>query len=216
MKKYVLILIAVLLAGAVRAQKYEKNILGIRAGVNVSKYDISAEDMQISTGSRAGFNFAVTDQVLLHRSLPLYIETGVGFSSLGSRAAAPIYDQIETMTMRPFYIQVPLLVNYHFHIGGFVTIQPFAGVYGGVGVRGMMETQYGSEDLFSERGILSRMDFGVRVGVGFVVRRIYLGINYDIGCRDQFRGGDFFYYTLRPESAEIRNNSLTVSIGYNF
>lgn len=60
------------------------------------------------------------------------------------------------------------------------------------------------------------MDFGVRAGVGFVVRRIYLGINYDIGCRDQFRGGDFFYYTLRPESAEIRNNSLTVSIGYNF
>lgn len=216
MKKYALILIAVLLAGAVRAQKYEKNILGIRAGVNVSKYDISAEDMQISTGSRAGFNFAVTDQVLLHRSLPLYIETGVGFSSLGSRAAAPIYDQIETMTMRPFYLQVPLLVNYHFLIGGLVTIQPFAGVYGGVGVRGMMKTQYGSEDLFGDRGILSRIDFGVRAGVGFVVRRIYLGINYDIGCRNQFRGGEFFYYTLRPESAEIRNNSLTVSIGYNF
>lgn len=56
------------------------------------------------------------------------------------------------MTMRPFYLQVPLLVNYHFLIGGLVTIQPFAGVYGGVGVRGMMKTQYGSEDLFGDRG----------------------------------------------------------------
>lgn len=216
MKKYLLILIAVLLAGAVRAQRYEKNILGIRAGVNVSKYDISTEDMQIKTGSRAGFNFAVTDQVLLHRSLPLYIETGIGFTSLGSRAAAPIYDQVETMTMRPFYLQVPLLINYHFLIADLVTIQPFAGVYGGIGVRGTMETQYGSEDLFSDRGILSRMDFGVRAGVGFVVRRIYLGINYDIGCRNQFRGGEFYYYTLGPESAKIHNNCLTISVGYNF
>ena len=116
MKRYAFILLVLLSAGTARAQRYEKNILGIRAGVNVSTYDISIEDVRINTGSRAGFHFAVTDQILLHRSLPLYLETGVGFSSRGGRAAAEIYGDIYNMTMRPFYMQVPLLVNYHFHI----------------------------------------------------------------------------------------------------
>ena len=84
--------------------------------------------------------------------------------------------------MRPFYMQVPLLVNYHFHIRDLLTIQPFAGIYGGVGIRGAMKTEYGNEDMFSAPGFLSRMDFGVRAGAGFVIRRIYLGISYDIGC----------------------------------
>ena len=185
MKRYAFILLVLLSAGAVRAQRYEKNILGVRAGVNVSTCDISIEDVRINTGSRAGFHFAVTDQILLHRSLP-------------------------------FYMQVPLLVNYHFHIRDLLTIQPFAGIYGGVGIRGAMKTEYGNEDMFSAPGFLSRMDFGVRAGAGFVIRRIYLGISYDIGCRDLFRGGEFFGYALQPESAEIRNNCLTVNIGYNF
>lgn len=216
MKRYAFILLVLLSAGAVRAQRYEKNILGVRAGVNVSTCDISIEDVRINTGSRAGFHFAVTDQILLHRSLPLYLETGVGFSSRGGRAAAEIYGDIYNMTMRPFYMQVPLLVNYHFHIRDLLTIQPFAGIYGGVGIRGAMKTEYGNEDMFSAPGFLSRMDFGARAGAGFVIRRIYLGISYDIGCRDLFRGGEFFGYALQPESAEIRNNCLTVNIGYNF
>ena len=216
MKKVLLIMAAILLANAVSAQNYEKNILGVRAGLNLSSYSISAGGASISTDSRASFHVAVTDQILLHRSLPLYLETGIGFSSRGGRAAAEIYGDIYNMTMRPFYMQVPLLVNYHFHIRDLLTIQPFAGIYGGVGIRGAMKTEYGNEDMFSAPGFLSRMDFGVRAGAGFVIRRIYLGISYDIGCRDLFRGGEFFGYALQPESAEIRNNCLTVNIGYNF
>ena len=216
MKKVLLIMAAILLANAVSAQNYEKNILGVRAGLNLSSYSISAGGASISTDSRASFHVAVTDQILLHRSLPLYLETGIGFSSRGGRAAAEIYGDIYNMTMRPFYMQVPLLVNYHFHIRDLLTIQPFAGIYGGVGIRGAMKTEYGNEDMFSAPGFLSRMDFGVRAGAGFVIRRIYLGISYDIGCRDLFRGGEFFGYALQPESAEIRNNCLTVTIGYNF
>ena len=73
MKRYAFILLVLLSAGTARAQRYEKNILGIRAGVNVSTYDISIEDVRINTGSRAGFHFAVTDQILLHRSGVLVI-----------------------------------------------------------------------------------------------------------------------------------------------
>lgn len=208
MKRYAFILLVLLSAGAVRAQRYEKNILGVRAGVNVSTCDISIEDVRINTGSRAGFHFAVTDQILLHRSLPLYLETGIGFSSRGGRAAAEIYGDIYNMTMRPFYMQAPLLVNYHFHIRDLLTIQPFAGIYGGVGIRGAMKTEYGNEDMFSAPGFLSRMDFGVRAGAGFVIRRIYLGISYDIGCLNLVKESD--------GEGTMRNNCFTISVGYNF
>ena len=71
MKRYALILLVLLLAGSARAQQREKNILGVRAGLNVSKLAVSAEDMPISIGWRTGFRFTVSDQVLLTRKLPL-------------------------------------------------------------------------------------------------------------------------------------------------
>ena len=65
MKKVLLIVAAILLANAVSAQNYEKNILGVRAGLNLSSYSISAGGASISTDSRASFHVAVTDQILL-------------------------------------------------------------------------------------------------------------------------------------------------------
>jgi len=86
-----------------------------------------------------------------------------------------------------------------------------------VGLRGRMEFDYlGTEELFGDRGVLHRLDFGVRAGVGFVVKRIYLGVSYDIGCMNQFKGGSLFSYESRTRAIEIRNDCLSVTIGYNF
>lgn len=74
----------------------------------------------------------------------------------------------------------------------------------------------GKEELFGDRGMLYRLDFGVRAGVGFVVKRIYLGISYDIGCMNQFKNGSFFSYESRTRAIEIHNDCLSVMIGYNF
>ena len=208
MKRYAFILLVLLSAGAVRAQRYEKNILGVRAGVNVSTCDISIEDVRINTGSRAGFHFAVTDQILLHRSLPLYLETGIGFSSRGGRAAAEIYGDIYNMTMRPFYMQAPLLVNYHFHIKDIVTIQPFAGLYYGLGIGGKVKVGDEKGDIFGDEGGLKRSDLGVRLGAGVVWKRIYFGLGYDIGCLNLVKESD--------GEGTMRNNCFTISVGYNF
>lgn len=217
MKNYTLLLLVLLLTGSARAQQPEKNILGVRAGLNVSKLTVSVEDMRISTGWRTGFHFAVSDQVLLTRRLPLYLETGVDFSSRGGKIALAQYGEVYQATPRPFYLQVPLLFNYHFNIRNLLTIQPFAGIYGGVGLRGRMEfDDLGKEELFGDRGMLYRLDFGVRAGVGFVVKRIYLGISYDIGCMNQFKNGSFFSYESRTRAIEIHNDCLSVMIGYNF
>ena len=85
MKKVLLIVAAILLANAVSAQNYEKNILGVRAGLNLSSYSISAGGASISTDSRASFHVAVTDQILLCNKLPFYLETGLAFSSRGGK-----------------------------------------------------------------------------------------------------------------------------------
>ena len=208
MKKVLLIVAAILLANAVSAQNYEKNILGVRAGLNLSSYSISAGGASISTDSRASFHVAVTDQILLHRSLPLYLETGIGFSSRGGRAAAEIYGDIYNMTMRPFYMQVPLLVNYHFHIRDLLTIQPFAGLYYGLGIGGKVKVGDEKGDIFGDEGGLKRSDLGVRLGAGVVWKRIYFGLGYDIGCLNLVKESD--------GEGTMRNNCFTISVGYNF
>lgn len=65
MKKVLLIVAAILLANAVSAQNHEKNILGVRAGLNLSSYSISESGVSVSTDSRAAFHVAVSDQILL-------------------------------------------------------------------------------------------------------------------------------------------------------
>lgn len=83
MKKVLLIMAAILLANAVSAQNYEKNILGVRAGLNLSSYSISAGGASISTDSRASFHVAVTDQIRFATNCPSTSKPG-----LPSRAAA--------------------------------------------------------------------------------------------------------------------------------
>ena len=143
MKKVLLIVAAILLANAVSAQNYEKNILGVRAGLNLSSYSISAGGASISTDSRASFHVAVTDQILLCNKLPFYLETGLAFSSRGGK--------VDGVSFRPSYLQIPVLVNYHFNIKDIVTIQPFAGLYYGLGIGGKVKVGDEKGDIRSGR-----------------------------------------------------------------
>ena len=193
MKKVLLIVAAILLASAVSAQNYEKNILGVRAGLNLSSYSISAGGASISTDSRASFHVAVTDQILLSSKLPFYLETGLAFSSRGGK--------VDGVSFRPSYLQIPVLVNYHFNIKDIVTIQPFAGLYYGFGIGGKVKVG-------GDEGGLKRSDLGVRLGAGVVWKRIYFGLGYDIGCLNLIKESD--------GEGTMRNNCFTISVGYNF
>ena len=200
MKKVLRIMAAILLANAVSAQNYEKNILGVRAGLNLSSYSISAGGASISTDSRASFHVAVTDQILLCNKLPFYLETGLAFSSRGGK--------VDGVSFRPSYLQIPVLVNYHFNIKDIVTIQPFAGLYYGLGIGGKVKVGDEKGDIFGDEGGLKRSDLGVRLGAGVVWKRIYFGLGYDIGCLNLVKESD--------GEGTMRNNCFTISVGYNF
>lgn len=211
MKKILLILAAALMTVPASAQRYEKNIMGVRAGLNVASYTASAGSVSISSDSRAAWHIAFSDQILLSERLPFYLETGLGVSSRGGKFAGVDFDTDEaaSVSARPLYLQIPVLVNYHFNIKDVVTIQPFAGLYYGLGICGKLkETSSGMKvNAFSDEGGLKRSDLGVRLGAGVVWNRIYFGLGYDIGCLNVMK---------EDIGATLRNNCFTLSVGYNF
>ena len=226
MKKYTLLLLVLLLAWNARAQQPEKNILGVRTGLNVAWMTVSDGSASESSAGRTGFHISVSDQIRLFSRLPLYLETGVNFSSRGGKiqieeygsGADPVYEDV---SLRPMYLQVPLLVNYHFNIRDKFTIQPFLGVYYGVGIGGKIKSGKDKIDMFGDYSSFMRSDFGVRMGVGFVWRRIYFGLNGDLGCLNILKKGALmvdggFQDTVDDTRVRLTNDSFSISIGYNF
>lgn len=210
MKRVLLILAAVLsavTAGAQRPERYEKNLLGVRAGLELSYIRAAGEYVYGTTAPRMGFRLGVADQVLLWRSIPLYVETGVHFSSRGGRHAG--------ISFRPMYFQVPLLATWRFHPGKRLRIRPFAGVCYGVGIGGMARTDDGWSELFGSDGILRRSDLTLRAGAEVSWRRICLSAGFDAGSLDLLRPD--YQTPLLPAGIErLRSRSFTFCIGYDF
>lgn len=210
MKKVLLLLTAALLAGAVSAQNYEKNIFSIRGGMNVASMSASYSGLTESSDSRIGYYIGISDEMLLSERLPFYFETGLHFSSRGSKDGG--------MSYRPMYLQIPVLLNYHFNIKNTVTIQPFAGLYYGLGLGGKIKAGSVKADLFGDSGVLKRSDLGVRLGAGIAYKHFYFGLSYDIGCLNTLtkEAAAQIEQQLGVTDAKIRNNCFTVSVGYNF
>ena len=90
------------------AQQYRTNIFGIRAGYSLS-------DM---TGN--------------------YLETGLYLSNKGVKLDIAYEDVPGTSQIRPrvalMYLQLPVMIAYHFRLGRATTLQPFVGGYHSVGI----------------------------------------------------------------------------------
>ena len=207
MKRYLLLLCAVLLTGAVRAQRLEKNLLGVRAGLELSYIRATGEYVYGTTNPRTGFRLGVSDQVLLWRGIPLYVETGVHFSSRGGR--------FNGVSFRPMYMQIPLLATWRFRLGERVSIRPYAGVCYDVGIGGKARTPEGWDDLFGNAGFIRRSDLTLRAGAEVSWRRICLSAGFDAGSLDLLRPD--YQTPLLPAGIErLRSRSFTFCIGYDF
>ena len=207
MKRYLLLLCAVLLTGAVRAQRLEKNLLGVRAGLELSYIRATGEYVYGTTNPRTGFRLGVSDQVLLWRGIPLYVETGVHFSSRGGR--------FNGVSFRPMYMQIPLLATWRFRLGERVSIRPYAGVCYDVGIGGKARTSEGWDDLFGSSGFIRRSDLTLRAGAEVSWRRICLSAGFDAGSLNLIRPE--YQTPLLPAGIErLHSRSFTFCIGYDF
>ncbi len=216
MKKLLLALAGIaFVAGSAVAQDYEKNIFGVRAGVNVA--NMSAQGF--SANSKVEFHVAGVYQRLLSSSMPLYLETGLSFSQKGCKYG----HGIENIKANAMYLQIPVMVNYKFNIKDAVTLYPSAGFYYGLGIGGKVK---GLEmDAFGKTGALKRSDFGMRLSATVEWKKISFGIGYEFGFMDinehlDFEGDREYngYNSSISEGAlpKVKTGNFFISVGYNF
>lgn len=213
MKKFIISLAALFLAATatLNAQTYEKNIFGVRAGLNISNMSMKMGGIKLSPDAKAGLNVGGSYQRLLTESLPLYLETGLYVSQYGCS-----FESMSDARYSAWTLQVPLSVNYKFYISDF-TLYPSAGLYYSFGLGGKVsstyddpftgETQTVSSDLYAKENGFSRSDFGLRFAANAEYKRIYLGLAYNLGLLNLNTAGDGLKATW---------GCFSISVGYNF
>ena len=215
MKRLAILLTLLLLTGGatLHGQEREKNLLSVRGGLTVAHMRATLDDLSGITGTRAGYHIEVADEVLLHRRLPLYLETGIGFTSGGGS-----YDRL---ALRPMYFRIPLLLNTRIRLARDWSPLASAGGWSAGGLGGKIRSSTEWYDLFGEKGGLRRADAGVRMSLGIEWRRLLLRAGYDLGCRNLLKRD----YTL-PSDPDgdlaalhfntLRSRNLFIGIGYRF
>ncbi len=195
-----------------------KHITGIRAGMNAAWISATEDGVTVASDIRIAYHLGISDQLRLTRKLPDFrLEYGLYLSARGGTFRA--HDNLsEDISLHPLYLQVPVLVNYHIHLGHSFTLEPFAGVYYALGIGGKIKGDYhepgtcliyGFDDpCFGASSDIHRSDFGIRFGLGATWKKLHLNIGYEPGL-----------INLRKESArdiKLINNCVTISLGYNF
>lgn len=208
MKKLLLALAGIaFVAGSAVAQDYEKNIFGVRAGMNVA--NMSAQGL--SANSKIGFHVAGVYQRLLSSSMPLYLETGLQFTQKGCKFDYANEEDSSSMKLNALYLEIPVMVNYKFRIKDVATVYPSVGVYYAFGLGGKYKNGE-SFDSFGDKGCLKRSDFGMRISGTVDWHRFSFGLGYEFGFSNVGKDAE----AMETMGAKIKTNNLFISVGYNF
>jgi len=167
---------------------------GLRIGMGVAT--VNSDDRYLDGGSaKTGLNLGVVAGIQLAPATPFYVETGLYYAEKGGKGN---YGGDFTYSLN--YLEVPLLLKYQYNFDRLASIQPFAGVYGSLGVSGKIKdfdqrVAYSSFD----DDAFKRLDAGLRLGCGLQFDHLYAEVGYDLGLanisHDYFgdaHTGDFF------------------------
>ncbi len=216
MKKLFFALVGVaMVASSAVAQNFEKNIFGVRAGLNVANMSMQG----LSANSRAGFHVAGVYQRLLMDSQPLYFETGLQISQKGFKSEI----LGEKMSANPLYLEIPVMVNYKFNIKDVVTLYPSVGFYYALGVAGKSKYDFGGMteklDLYGKDGGLKRSDFGMRFSATAEWKQFVFSLGYEFGFINVSNESismsvDEEEFAIAP--LKMKTGNFFLSVGYNF
>ena len=191
-----------------QARSYPVNIISVHAGYCTSW--ITSYGLTSST--RPGWEFGVTDRIRLGLQQPFYLRTGARFISKGYEING--FDDSRT-TMN--YIQIPVGIDYTVAQGKCFAFIPFAGLYYGVGVGGKRKIGDEQISIFSKEGGFSRHDMGFSCGVDAAFGRFIIGADYHVGLvnidkTDTMYGND----SHKVGYKHVRNRCFVVRIGVDF
>ena len=207
MKKILVAIMAVLFAAPSFAQfnsggfsLNESSVYyGIRLGMNIATLTGSdAPDLN----SRVGLNLGGTVGVRVSEANPLFLESGLYYSSLGASK--------DKSSISLNYLELPILIKYGIQASDNIALLPFLGPtfrYGLFG--GTIKTEgVGNEDTFDH---YNRGDVGIKLGCGAEYNMIYLEVGYQFGIANI---ADFKINAT--DDATIHNGGLFINLGVNF
>ena len=191
-----------------RSQNPERNLIVVHGGANIAFFAAAYDNLSGTTSPRAGYYAGVTDHIRLHRRIPLYIGTGLLFSSRGGRYMG--------FSARPMYLQVPLTIDCRIRCSRTLSIIPTVGAWYGAGIGGKLRHDDGWAELYAPEGPMRRSDVGLRIGVALGWGRFRLEAGYEPGLRNLARP-DATPTTLLPvRFTRMHSHCFTIGLGCEF
>ncbi len=206
MKKLFTLLTIVFCIQTLLAADYQKNIIGIRGGLSMSNMTSHG----ILATYRTTCLFGISDEVLLTSSAPLYIETGAYLIGKGYRIKG--YNNSKT---KLWYVQIPLLLNYHIHLNDAIYFEPHAGLYYAYAFNGKRKYEGKKIDVINEKQV-GNSDFGFSCGLGLSIHQFHMGAKYELGFLNLAKSEKTEIYKQELGYDKLRNRSFSIYIGYNF
>lgn len=193
--------------------------IGIKAGANFASMQLQPECSDCNPWIQPGFQTGATVRFPFNRVFAL--ESGLLFSSRGSREdifpGGATYDYRRTF----FYLDIPVTANVSFPVGS-VRIYGEAGPYLGIALAGSikevenfngMESTDNYDIKFDGSGDgeenMKRMDAGLLIGAGLEFRAVRVGFSYGHGLANVTANNDGDFDSLK-------HRFLSVSVGYWF
>lgn len=181
---------------------------GVRLGLSVSS--MSSDLAQFDTDSRTGWTFGGVYGLQLANSTPVWLETGLYYTEKGGEQNKTIDTDIEKVTYRMSYLEVPIVVKYGFDIIDDLYIDPFLGGYFALGIGGKTKTYTRNIDARESESTFgnycNRFDAGLRVGCGVEYQMLYAEIGFNFGLTN----------IGKSEFDAVRNRNLFINVGVNF
>lgn len=183
-----------------------RNYYGLRVGATFSCVE-SEDALFDSNRMRTGLNVAAVAGLSLSRNVPLYLETGLGYTEKGGTKGRGI----DKMTFNLNYLEVPIVLKYDVSTYGLFGVQPYVGGYLAYGVGGKVK-DYGIRSSYSAFGDerpgyprFQHFDGGLKIGCGINLSAFYADFSYEYGLTN----------ISHNSFDETHNSSVLLTVGVN-
>lgn len=203
--KFSLIAAMLVMVTAVSAQQLN---LGVKGGVNMSNfYDDELDDKNMKIGFHIGL---AADYEFMYNHA---IQTGLFFTTKGSKYTASIGSVSAEATVNPMYLQLPVHYAYKIDVSPGTRVVLHAGPYAAYGVGGKTKfkgslgentVETDGENVFGDDKLLKPFDAGLGLGVGVELGQIIFDLGWDMGLVNVANSG-----TAKTQNAYL-------SVGYKF
>ncbi|MBQ4034922.1 MAG: outer membrane beta-barrel protein [Paludibacteraceae bacterium] len=197
MKKVLMLILGGLLCSQAFASGYNR----LYAGFSLMSFDHS--ESENSRGAHLGYLRGIN---LTKDHIPLFLQFG-GEADYVTRGRNMVFYE-----MRDHYMSVAVPINVSYKIGnGDVTVEPFAGI----NLRGNIiccEYRDGTKYDFFDEFDVNRFQFGLNVGVGVNIKRIYVGYKFNPDLTDHVSG----LTDYASDNYSLKSIYHHFSLGFNF